>query len=314
MEYKARYPSIKRGQVIGGGSNKLRFIDFLGHGKNGTVLRMLCVEGPLKGVMVAAKFSYDPTEPERKERFDREIAILKRLRHPHIVEIMDEGRYVDIKGDDYSFYAMEYQPRNLERLINSYPRGLPCEEVLRLCIQIASGLVCFHNEGVVHRDIKPANILFDGSNARLADFGLAKDRDEGGKLVSGISLPGKKLGPKSHISPEQFRYWKKESEVEPGKPSDVYQFGLVMYQLITAFNPNVVSRWDEGMTRKPTTAFVRKLDGTLVRQLTSMVKTTMQDDCERRPTASVVLDGLLDTYDQFDGDHRQIHGKAPGAE
>jgi hypothetical protein len=82
----------------------------------------------------------------------------------------------------------------------------------------------------------------------------------------------------------------------------------------SAFNPNVVSRWDEGKTRKPTTAFVRNLNGTLVCQLTSMVKTTMQDDCERRPTASVVLDGLLDTYDQFDGDHRQIHGKAPGAE
>jgi serine/threonine-protein kinase len=188
-------------------------------------------------------------------------------------------------------------------------------ETIRLSLQIASALAYIHHERIAHRDFKPGNILFDGANAKIADFGLAKNATDVDPNVQKVTFAGKKLGPRSHMSPEQFRHWKKESDLVPDMPSDVYQFGLIIYELLTGKNPSVVAEWQYSKTRKPTTVYVRRRLGGYVRKaLVELVLEMLRDSPDDRPNALVVLDRLLSIYEDFSSQYWAMYGRVPGGE
>src|SRR3954452_25197289 len=91
-------------------------------------------------------------------------------------------------------------------------RGLPLEEALSICRQIAAGLEAAHERGIIHRDIKPANVMItpDGL-AKVLDFGLARPALCGPvdsptlPLTDDLSKPGMIIGTVSYMSPEQAR-------------------------------------------------------------------------------------------------------------
>src|SRR6202035_4014578 len=110
-------------------------------------------------------------------------------------------------------------------------------QIVELLTGVADGLAAAHQAGILHRDIKPANILVAKNGyAKLADFGLAKltevrESDATRTLTEDHTRPGVVLGTVAYMSPEQAS----------GKPldarSDIFAFGVVLYELLAGRRP-----------------------------------------------------------------------------
>ena len=166
--------------------------------------------------IVAIKFA----KQQFSERFEREARAVAALNHPGICTLHDVG-------PDY--LVMEY--------VEGTPlKGpMPVEEALRLAIRIADALDAAHRKGIVHRDLKPANILVTRNGVKLLDFGLAKFQAavtaEEHTMTMGLTGKGEILGTLHYMSPEQVQ----GQEVDAR--SDIFSFGVVLYELITGRCP-----------------------------------------------------------------------------
>jgi len=131
------------------------------------------------------------------ERFTREIKLVARLQHPHILPLYDSG-----EADGTLFFVMPYvEGESLrERLTRAGPLRL--DETTRIVRQIADALDYAHGRDVVHRDLKPENILLAGGQALLADFGVARaaHAPDGGATLTSVGMT---LGTPAYMSPEQ---------------------------------------------------------------------------------------------------------------
>jgi eukaryotic-like serine/threonine-protein kinase len=106
------------------------------------------------------------SNPEAKQRLDREARAISALSHPNVCHLYDVGQQDGVS-------VMEYLEG--ETLGNRLRRSkLPLEQVFRVGVEICQGLEHAHRSGVVHRDLKPGNIMLTKSGAKLMDFGLAK--------------------------------------------------------------------------------------------------------------------------------------------
>src|SRR5262249_12976649 len=108
------------------------------------------------------------SDPQFRERFDREARVISSLEHPHICALYDVGEH-----EGTSFLVMPYlEGETLEARLKE--GALPLDQALQYAAQIADALDRAHRAGIVHRDLKPGNIMLTKSGARLLDFGLAK--------------------------------------------------------------------------------------------------------------------------------------------
>jgi Tol biopolymer transport system component len=172
------------------------------------------------------------SNPDLRARFEREARAISSLNHPHICSLYDVGNQ---NGVDY--LVMEHlQGETLSARLERGP--LPVAEVLRYAIQIADALDKAHRQGLIHRDLKTLNIMLTKNGAKLLDFGLAKIQIAG--VVSGMtgithSTPltgeGTIVGTLQYMSPEQLEG--KESDAR----SDLFSFGVVLYEMITGKKP-----------------------------------------------------------------------------
>ncbi len=161
--------------------------------------------------------------PEFVRRFEAEAQVVARLEHMNITPLYDFWR--DPEG---AYLVMRYlRGGSLQTALRDDPLDL--ESAARLLDQVASALAVAHRNQVIHRDIKPANILLDeDGNGYVADFGLAKDLDNG---AAAYTQEGDVIGTPDYLSPEQVRG-------EPVTPkSDIYSLGLVLYEMLTGSHP-----------------------------------------------------------------------------
>ena len=177
-------------------------------------------------------------QEEERERFLREGRVCCRVQSPYVAQVFD----VRLVAGGRSFLVMELVdgPSAKDRLT-----GGPFEiaEALKIGEEVARGLQAAHEAGVIHRDVKPANILLGPKNAKLGDFGIAKDLDA---LVS-LTLLGEGLGTLAYVSPEQATEAKL---VDPR--TDLYSLGATLYHLIAGippFMPRDVKELVEDMDR-----------------------------------------------------------------
>lgn len=176
------------------------------------------------------------------QRFKREVHLAKKVTHPNVCRVFDLFRHqreATAKGasEDFTLVSMELLEGNtLAARIRGGARFTP-EEALPIVSQIAGALDAAHQAGVVHRDLKPGNIILvqrEGSGERrvvITDFGLAV-RFGGDATVSG-DVTGSRgiLGTPAYMSPEQIE------GRELSSASDIYAFGLVIYEMLTGTLP-----------------------------------------------------------------------------
>ncbi len=180
------------------------------------------------------------------ERFLREIRVVARLQHPHILPLFDSGEVQGLLYFVMPFVEGESLRARLER-----EGALEVVEATRLVRQLADALDYAHQRGVVHRDLKPENILLTGGQALLADFGVA--RAQGGAVAGdGATLTsvGIALGTPAYMSPEQAA-----GEREVDARSDVYALGCVTHEMLAGEPPfrgaNAMSLIRQHLTSPP---------------------------------------------------------------
>jgi serine/threonine-protein kinase len=165
------------------------------------------------------------------ERFEREIKLLARLRHPFVLPLHDSG---EAAGSLY--FVMPYVDGESLRARMTRDGSLPLNDVIAIVRQIADALDYAHGEGVVHRDVKPENILLSRhGHALLADFGIARGAAPGaGRMDAAGNLTevGMAIGTAAYMSPEQAL-----GEDDIDGRSDVYSLGCVVYEALTGRPP-----------------------------------------------------------------------------
>jgi len=188
------------------------------------------------------------SNPEAKQRLDREARAISALSHPNICHLYDVGQQ-----DGVSYLVMEYLEG--ETLGDRLRRGkLPLEQVFRVGVEICQGLEQAHRSGVVHRDLKPGNIMLTKSGAKLMDFGLAKapaaplGNLSASNTLATMSQPltteGTIVGTIQYMAPEQLE------GKEADKRSDIFALGSVFYEMVTG------KRAFEGKTTASTIASI----------------------------------------------------------
>ena len=160
-----------------------------------------------------------------RDRFQREIEIVAKLRHPHILPIHDSGG-----NDEIVYFVMPFVAG--ESLADRIGREgmLPIPDALRVFSQVGSALQYAHDRGIVHRDVKPGNVLLAEGGAVVADFGVARALDGGG--APKLTQTGMMVGTPSYMSVEQSSG---ESGVDAR--SDQYSLACVLFEMLTGEPP-----------------------------------------------------------------------------
>jgi serine/threonine protein kinase len=168
-------------------------------------------------------------------RFEREARTTARIKHPHVVEVMDYGT---VDGQ-VPYLVMELlEGFTLAELLERGGR-LSFATARSLVEQVGSALACAHGHGVVHRDVKPANILVTEGNrdrplfVKVLDFGVAKMLDaEAPGASATLTETGVVIGSAPYMSPEQL-----EGSAEVDLRTDLWSLGIVAYEALTGVLP-----------------------------------------------------------------------------
>lgn len=189
---------------------------YVGRGGNAKVFRAV---RRTDGETVAVKIPLG-TDELTGRYFLKEMRIWEGLDHQNIVKLYA------LNILPVPFVEMEYVERSLQEI----ERPVSPAVALTIAKGIAAGLGYAHDKGVIHRDIKPANILLaPGWVPKITDWGLGREvADTGATSVIAFSL--------DYAAPEQVS----PSKFGPlGRETDIFQFGVVLYELLTGRRPFV---------------------------------------------------------------------------
>ncbi|OVA04893.1 Protein kinase domain [Macleaya cordata] len=196
------------------------FTTILGQGSFGPVYKATMATSEVVAVKVLASNS-----KQGEKEFQTEVLLLSRLHHRNLVNLV--GYCVD-KGQHMLIY--EYMSNgSLENILyNEGEKVLSWEERLQVALDISHGIEYLHEGAVppvIHRDLKSANILLDRTmRAKVADFGLSKEEVYDGRK-SGLK------GTYGYMDPDYI------SSNKLTKKSDIYSFGIIIFELITGIHP-----------------------------------------------------------------------------
>jgi serine/threonine protein kinase len=178
------------------------------------------------GQEVAIKIP-DPTmigDPAQYERFQRELEVMKTLRHPAIQHGVASGQF-----NRTPFLVTELVDGQSMRQWVQQHAPLPPEEAVRLIRKIADAIAFCHENNVIHRDLKPENILItpDGEPV-IIDFGLALTKGAHRITYSNLSSAA---GTPEYMAPEQVEGQRGDQR------TDLYALGIMFYELLTGKPP-----------------------------------------------------------------------------
>jgi serine/threonine-protein kinase len=179
---------------------------------------------PTVGRPVAIKILTQVSEDTRS-RFRNEAMVAGNLGHKNIVTVYEYGTH-----EDRPFLAMEYlEGKDLHDIIASRA-PLSLLNKCNIMSQVADGLYCAHQGGVVHRDMKPGNIkvLRDGT-VKIMDFGIARLTDTAD--ATRLTQQGILIGTLRYMAPEQL------AGSEFTAQCDIFAYGVIFYELLTGKHP-----------------------------------------------------------------------------
>ncbi|XP_022957030.1 probable receptor-like protein kinase At5g24010 [Cucurbita moschata] len=251
-------------------------------------------KGVLKnGMKVAVKRS-QPGAGQGISEFEREITILSRIRHRHLVSFIG---YCDEGLEMVLVYEFLEKGTLREHLYNSKLPPLAWKKRLEICIGAARGLHYLHKGsagGIIHRDVKSTNILLDENLvAKVSDFGLSR---AGPLDETHVSTDIK--GTFGYLDPEYFR------TQQLTEKSDVYSFGVLLLEVLCArpaLNPTLpreqinLAEWGVRCKKMELLEEIidPKLEGQIepnsLRKFSDTIEKCLQEDAANRPTMADVL-------------------------
>ena len=166
-------------------------------------------------------------------RFEYEVQVLARLRHPGIAQIFEAG--TDDKGEGGTpWFAMEYLVAAKTITDFATAKQLSMSDRLALFAKVCNAAHHGHQKGVIHRDLKPGNILVTShGDPKIIDFGVARSTDSDLAVTTLQTDMGALIGTLQYMSPEQCAADPHDIDVR----SDVYALGVVLYELLTDGTP-----------------------------------------------------------------------------
>ena len=269
--------------MIGTTLSHYRIIEPLGAGGMGEVYRAHDLHLD-RDVAVKVILRHSPADSTARERFRREAHALSRLSHPGVATIFDFD-----SQDDVDFLVMEYVPGGtLQSRLQKGPLDL--DEVTRIGAEIGDALGDAHSRGILHRDLKPGNIVLTTAGApKILDFGLAGLLSGPAQTATNLTRPGTLMGSLSYMAPEQLRGDADDSR------TDVYAFGVVLYEMATGRRPFERERPEalmfEILHAAPQPA--RSLRPEIPGELDRIIGSCLSKDASQRPDSAGAVSQVL---------------------
>ena len=281
---------IKKGvSIYPGDENKLEKLDrdydvlsYLGGGGFADVYK---AKWKSRDMIVALKVPRELTSSGEKIFF-KEFRNWEKLKHRNIVKLI-EPRLGPIPH-----LVIEYvDGSTLDKLLQS-PK-IEIKDACRIAFDVAAGLECAHSKSIIHCDLKPKNILINNiGEAKITDFGIAKT-----KLATSTGGVGRTL---IYAAPEQLTG-------NPDYGTDVYQLGLVLYQMITGRNPYDIGSFGE--IEKAIIEEIPDAPSTYIsdaRPLDEIIMSCLAKESEKRPTIRALRDRLYEYMKKYHGESLHI--------
>ncbi|XP_059452540.1 calcium/calmodulin-regulated receptor-like kinase 2 [Corylus avellana] len=260
------------------------FTTVLGQGSFGPVYKATMLTGEVVAVKVLASNS-----KQGEKEFQTEVSVLGRLHHRNLVNLV--GYCVD-KGQHMLIYEFMRKGSLANLLYGQEERTMSWDERLQIALDISHGIEYLHEGAVppiIHRDLKSANILLDQSmRAKVADFGLSKEEVFDGRN-SGLKGTYGYIDP-VYISTNKFTM-----------KSDIYSFGVIIFELITAIHPqqnlmeyvNLASMSPDGVDEILDKELVGECSIDEVRGLAGIAHKCLNKFPRRRPSIGEISQAIL---------------------
>lgn len=265
----ARRGADRSGSEVGRRIGSYRLIEEIGRGGMGMVYLAERADRQFEQRVALKLLGGWVRAPAELRRFQRERQILARLQHPHIARLLDGG----VTEDGRPYFVMDYVDGiAIDRYCDE--RRLDVRHRLQMFLDVCAAVEFAHRNLVVHRDLKPGNVLVTAEGRpKLLDFGIAKLlHEDQGEPTDAVTRTGLRPMTPEYASPEMV------SGEPVGTASDVYQLGVLLYQLLAGRSPY-------------------RLQRRTMAEIERMVRTT---DAEKpsgvvtRPAAAESADPLLD--------------------
>lgn len=284
-------------------------LDKLGQGGMGTVYRARHVR--LEKIVAVKVLSRERmADRQAVARFAREMKAVGRLTHGNIVEAFDAREI-----DGTLFLAMEYvQGLDLGDLV-AKQGCLPIADACELVRQVALGLQCAHENGLVHRDIKPSNLILTAAGqVKILDLGLARlaAADTAEVAHPDMTSAGTAMGTADYMAPEQAT-----DSHSVDIRADIYSLGCTLYKLLSGQvpfpGPKYKSPIDKIMGHlRDTPAPIQSLRPDVPAELAGVLERMLAKDCtDRWATPQQVADAV----GPFAAGHNlaRLYGQASGS-
>lgn len=216
------------GQIFKG---KYQTVRLLGEGGMGRVYlaRQLDLN---RQVVVKVMHDHVAADPKFRERFEREMEVMKGFQHPYAVMLFD----AEVKDPKEMCIVMEYiRGITLDNLLRKNGRMSP-PRVGRLLGQLCEVLHKAHSMGIVHRDLKPSNLMVLEPDTpyeiiKVMDFGLVTILDPRSRKKLTNTATEFAIGTPGYMCPEQVKGEQMDHR------GDLYSVGVILYELLTGQQP-----------------------------------------------------------------------------